>query len=181
MIQVTIFKYAIYQFQTILINCVPNDFLQQGYTSYGSPPQFPRLTTPGDPSTPCVESSQVNLYFAFKSESRLLNMTRSLLCCRVLRVARHPRCHGEDLPWLVHLPRGSHRLWPNASHLQVHASSVLPNSHIQVSHPALLPHSRVRVTGRHRHHGELHLEARHHRPLECLRGWDRIDLLTSHP
>jgi hypothetical protein len=38
---------------------------------------FPRPTTPGDPSTPQVDSSQVTettIYFVFKPESRLLNM-----------------------------------------------------------------------------------------------------------
>jgi hypothetical protein len=89
MMQVTILKYAIFQFQTLL-DRVTNDFLQHGYTSYGPSPPFPHPTTPGDPSTPRVESSKVNLSFAFKSEFRLLNMTRSLFCYRVLRVARHP-------------------------------------------------------------------------------------------
>jgi hypothetical protein len=48
-------------FIKILLNCVPNDFLQQRYTPYGAPPlPFPRPTTPGDPSTPHVDNSQVN-------------------------------------------------------------------------------------------------------------------------
>jgi hypothetical protein len=47
-------------FQTILLNYVTNDFLQQGYTLYGLSPSFPRPTTPGDPSTPHIDSSQVN-------------------------------------------------------------------------------------------------------------------------
>jgi hypothetical protein len=44
-------------FQTILLNCITNDYLQQGYTPYGPPPPFPRPTTSGDPSTPHVDSS----------------------------------------------------------------------------------------------------------------------------
>jgi hypothetical protein len=58
MMQVNIFKYAIFfNFIQILLNCIPNDFLQQGYTLYSVPPPFPRPTTPGDPSTPPVDSS----------------------------------------------------------------------------------------------------------------------------
>jgi hypothetical protein len=38
-----------FQFQTILLNCVTNDFLQQGYTLYSSPSPFHRPTTRGDP------------------------------------------------------------------------------------------------------------------------------------
>jgi hypothetical protein len=78
-----------FEFQTLL-NCITNDFLQQDYSPYGMSLLFPRLTTPDDPSTPHIDSSQVNLSFAFKLESRLLNMTRSLLCYRVLRVVKHP-------------------------------------------------------------------------------------------
>jgi hypothetical protein len=44
-------------FQTILHNCITNDFLQQGYIQYGPPLLFPRPTTPGDPSTSRVDSS----------------------------------------------------------------------------------------------------------------------------
>jgi hypothetical protein len=49
-------------FIKILLNRVLNDFLQEGYTPYNAPPPppFPRPTTPGDPSTPHVDSSQVN-------------------------------------------------------------------------------------------------------------------------
>jgi hypothetical protein len=49
-------------FIKILLTYVPNDFLQQGYTLYGAPPlpPFPHPTTPGDPLTPHVDSSQVN-------------------------------------------------------------------------------------------------------------------------
>jgi hypothetical protein len=47
-------------FRTILLNCVTNDFLHQGYTPYGLPPPFPHPTTPDDPTTPCVNNSQVN-------------------------------------------------------------------------------------------------------------------------
>jgi hypothetical protein len=130
-----------FQFQTILLNCVTNDFLQQGYTLYCRPLSFPHPIAPEDPSTPHVESSQVKLYFALKSESKLLNMTRSLLCYRVFRVARLPRCCAEDLPQPVNLPRGHHRLWQDSGHLQVHASGALPHSRIQVSLSALVPHS----------------------------------------
>jgi hypothetical protein len=51
-----------FNFIKILLNYVPNDFLQQAYTPYGAPPPltFPRLTTPGNPSTPHIDSSQVN-------------------------------------------------------------------------------------------------------------------------
>jgi hypothetical protein len=66
------------------------------------------------------------LYFEFKSESRLLNITRYLLCCRVLRVARHPRCRGDDLLQPVHLLRGCHHLRQDSSRLQVQASGALP-------------------------------------------------------
>jgi hypothetical protein len=118
------------QFQTILLTYVTNDFLQQGYTPYGPPSPFPHPTTPSDPSTPHVESSQVNMYFAFKSESRLLNMTRSLWCYRVLRVAQHPRCRGEDLPQRVDLPRGRHHLRQDSVSLQVQTSGALPHSRI---------------------------------------------------
>jgi hypothetical protein len=55
-LQVCIFS----NFQTILCNCVTNDFMQQEYTPYGPPPSFPRPITPGDPPTPYVDSSQVN-------------------------------------------------------------------------------------------------------------------------
>jgi hypothetical protein len=48
------------KFQTILLNCVTNDFFQQWYTLYGMPPPFPHPTTPGDPLTPRVDSSQFN-------------------------------------------------------------------------------------------------------------------------
>jgi hypothetical protein len=66
-------------FIQILLNRVLNDFLQQGYTSYHAPPlpSFPRPTTPGDPSTPRVDSSHVSktiIYFVLKPESRLLNI-----------------------------------------------------------------------------------------------------------
>jgi hypothetical protein len=91
-------------------------------------------------------------------------MTQSLLCYRVFKVVRHPQCHGEDLPQLVDLPRGCHRLRYDSGRLQVHASRALP-SRIQVSIPALLPHRRVKVTDCHHYHGELHLEGRHHCPL----------------
>jgi hypothetical protein len=74
-------------------------------------------------------------------------MTRSFLCYRLLRVARHPRCSGEDLPQPVHLPRGRHRLQQESGRLRVQSSSVRPHSHIQVSLPALLTHKRVRGTG----------------------------------
>jgi hypothetical protein len=36
-------------------------------------------------------------------------MTHTLLCYKVLRVVRHPSCHGEDLPQPVDLPRDHHR------------------------------------------------------------------------
>jgi hypothetical protein len=59
MMQVTILKYAIFffNFQTILLNCVTNDFLQQGYTPYGPSPSFSHPTTPGDPSTQRIHNS----------------------------------------------------------------------------------------------------------------------------
>jgi hypothetical protein len=45
----------------IFLNHVLNDLMQQGYTPYGvPPPPFPRPTTPSDPSTQHVDSSQVN-------------------------------------------------------------------------------------------------------------------------
>jgi hypothetical protein len=48
-------------FITILLNYVTNSFIQQVYTLYGPPPPpFPRPTTLGNPSTPHVDSSQVN-------------------------------------------------------------------------------------------------------------------------
>jgi hypothetical protein len=51
-------KYAFFNFIKILLNCVPNYFLQQGYTPYGAPSlPFPRRTTPGDPSTPHIDSA----------------------------------------------------------------------------------------------------------------------------
>jgi hypothetical protein len=92
------------QFQTLL-NCITSDFLQHGYSPYGPPPPFPHPTTPGDPSIPRTENSQVNLSFAFKSESRILNMTQSLLCYGVLRVTRHPHVM-ERMPcsrWTFHV------------------------------------------------------------------------------
>jgi hypothetical protein len=55
---ITILKYA--NFQTTLLNYVTNDFLQQRYTPYGPPPPFSHPTSPGDPSTPHIDSSQVN-------------------------------------------------------------------------------------------------------------------------
>jgi hypothetical protein len=90
-------------------------------------------------------------------------MTQSFLCYRVLRVAKHPWCHGEDLPQPVHLPRGHHRLRQDLGHLQVSASGVLPQSCIQVSLLALLPHRRVKGIGHHRCYGDLYLGGRHHR------------------
>jgi hypothetical protein len=47
-------------FITILLNCVTNDFLQQGYTPYGPPPLFPHPSTPGEPSMPHVDRSYVS-------------------------------------------------------------------------------------------------------------------------
>jgi hypothetical protein len=123
----------IFQFQIILLNCVTNDFLKQGYTPYSLSPPFPHPTTPDDPSTPHIESSQAKLYFALKSECRLLNMTRSLLCYMVLRVARHPRCHGEDLPQRVHLPRGCHHLRQDSGRLQIQAFDALPPTAVSKS------------------------------------------------
>jgi hypothetical protein len=49
-----------FNFIQILLNRILNDFLQQGYTLYRAPPPFPRPTTLDDPSTPHVDSSQVN-------------------------------------------------------------------------------------------------------------------------
>jgi hypothetical protein len=37
-------------------------------------------------------------------------MARSFWCYKLLRVARHPRCSGEDLSQLMHLPHGRHHL-----------------------------------------------------------------------
>jgi hypothetical protein len=71
-------------------------------------------------------------------------MTWSFLFYRLLRVARHPWCSGEDLPQLVHHPRGRQRLCLDSGRLQVQTSSVLPNSRIQVSLPALLLHRQVK-------------------------------------
>jgi hypothetical protein len=78
-----------FQFQTLL-NCVTNDFLQHGNIPHGLLPPFPPPMTSGDPSTLRVESSLLNLSFALKLESRLLNMSQFLLCYRVLRVASDP-------------------------------------------------------------------------------------------
>jgi hypothetical protein len=157
------------QFQT-LINCVTNEFLRCGYSLYGTPPLFPHPTTPGDLSTSRTNNSQVKLSFVFKSESRLLNMTQSLLCYGVLRVVRHPCCCGEDLPQPVDIPCGRHHLRQASGHHMIQAYAALPYSRIQVRLRALLPHSWVRVTGHHRCRRQLHLEGRCHRPLECLRG-----------
>jgi hypothetical protein len=60
-------------------------------------------------------------------------MTRSFLYYSVLRVASHPQYRGEDLPQLVHLPRGRHHLRSNSSRLQVQVFGVLPHCRIQVS------------------------------------------------
>jgi hypothetical protein len=46
------------QFKTLL-KCVTNDFLQCGYSPYGTSPPFPRPTTLNDPSTPHTDSSHV--------------------------------------------------------------------------------------------------------------------------
>jgi hypothetical protein len=75
-------------------------------------------------------------------------MTLSFLCYRLLRVAKHPRCSRQDLPQLVHLPRGRHRLQQNSGRIRVQATGVRPYSCIQVSLEALLPHRWVRATGR---------------------------------
>jgi hypothetical protein len=53
--------------------------MQYGYSPYGMPSSFPHPTAPGDPSTLCTDSSQVNLSFVFKLEFKLLNITQSLL------------------------------------------------------------------------------------------------------
>jgi hypothetical protein len=66
-------------------------------------------------------------------------MTQSFLCYMLLRVARHPRCSGQDLPQLVHLPRGWHHLQQDSGCLRVQATGVHPYSHIQVSLEALSP------------------------------------------
>jgi hypothetical protein len=71
MIQLNIFKYGFFsKFIQILLNYVLNEFLRQGYTLYGMPPLlFPHPTTPGDPSTPQVDSTHVSettIYFVFK-------------------------------------------------------------------------------------------------------------------
>jgi hypothetical protein len=60
-------------FIQILLNRVLHDFLQQGYTPYGGtqPPLFSRTTTPGDPSTPHVDSMQVNDTTALYSSQNL--------------------------------------------------------------------------------------------------------------
>jgi hypothetical protein len=95
-------------------------------------------------------------------------MTQFLLCYRVIRVARHLRCRGEDLPQMVHLPRGRHRLRQDSGHLQVQAFGVLPHSRIQISLPTLLD-KRVKVIVCHQCRGELHQQDRHRRPLDRLR------------
>jgi hypothetical protein len=79
----------------MLLNCITNDFLQHGYSLYGPLPLFPHPTTLGDPSTPRTESFQVNLSFTFKSESKLLNMTRFCV-----------KSHGRQQPgqtWSPHM------------------------------------------------------------------------------
>jgi hypothetical protein len=65
------------------------------------------------------------------------------LCYRILIVASDPRYRGDDLPQLVHLPRGHHRLRQDSSHLRVQASRVLP---IAVSRSAF-PHSSTDGSG----------------------------------
>jgi hypothetical protein len=51
-----------FNFIKILLNCVPNNFLQQGYTPYSAPllPPFHRPTTWGNPLTPHIDRSLVN-------------------------------------------------------------------------------------------------------------------------
>jgi hypothetical protein len=88
-------------------------------------------------------------------------------CYRFLRVARHPQCSGQDLAQPVHLSCGRHCLWQDFCHLWVQASGVCPYSRI---------HVRLEATSHHRL-GDLHLEGRHHRPLDCLHwGHRRFDL-----
>jgi hypothetical protein len=65
-------------------------------------------------------------------------MTRSFLCYRLLRVTRHPRCSGEDLPQSVHLPRDHHRLRQDSSRLQ---ARLLASAPIVVSRSAWRPSS----------------------------------------
>jgi hypothetical protein len=109
-----------------MLNCVTNDLLEHNYSPYGTSPPFPCPTTLGDPMTSRANSSQVNLSFVFKSESRLLNKTQSLLCYRVLRVVRHPWCRGEVLLQPADLPRGRHHLWQASGRHTVQASGALP-------------------------------------------------------
>jgi hypothetical protein len=46
---------------------------------YGLPTQVPRPTAPGDPSTPCHDASQVDLFFLFKSDFKFLNLSHYFL------------------------------------------------------------------------------------------------------
>jgi hypothetical protein len=96
-------------------------------------------------------------------------MTRSILCFKLLTVAKHlARSGQEDLLHLVHLPRGPHRLWRDSGHLGVQAFGVRPCSRIQDSLEATLPHS-LGATLSHCYHGDLHLEGMSCHPLARLR------------
>jgi hypothetical protein len=53
--------------------------MQYVCSPYGLPPQVPRPTAPGDPSTPCHDASQVDLSFLFKSDFKFLNLSHSFL------------------------------------------------------------------------------------------------------
>jgi hypothetical protein len=84
MIQVNIFKYVIF---SILYKYCLTMYLTTSCskgrlcTVRRRCHRFSRPTTPGDPSTPQVDSSQVGktiIYFIFKAESRLLNMHDSI-------------------------------------------------------------------------------------------------------
>jgi hypothetical protein len=133
---------------------------------YGPPPQVPRPTAPGDPSTPCHDTSQVDLSFLFKSDFKFLNLSHSFLL-QGSQTAKHPCCRGENLQQPCSLRRGCHSLQLDFGRPRRLTFLVSSTSRLQVRVLALLPH---------RCRGHLHLEGKP-RPGDCLREWHRSDLL----
>jgi hypothetical protein len=133
---------------------------------YGPPPQVPRPTAPGDPSTPRHDASQVDLSFLFKSDLKFLNLSHSFLLqgsqtgqAPVMTWGGSPAA-WQPPTWPTQPPAG---FWPTRRLTFL----VSRTSRLQVRVLSLLPH---------RCRGHLHLEGKPH-PRECLHGWHRSDLL----
>jgi hypothetical protein len=92
MMQVNIFNYTIFSNSIkILLNYVPNDFLQQWYTLYGvAPPPFAHPITPGDSSTPHVDMHDL-IFFVLQAS---------------------PSSHAASMQWSGSATAGAPPTWP---------------------------------------------------------------------